>query len=95
VLEAGKRENEKSWELPLEESYKEMLKSPVADLKNTAKKYGGAITAGLFLQEFVDNISWVHMDIAGPVWSEKGTDLIPKGASGIPVKTLLRFLMSE
>ncbi len=92
---AGNLENEKSWELPLVDNYKDMLKSSVADIKNTAKKYGGAITAGLFLQEFVDNINWVHMDVAGPVWLEKGTDLIPKGGSGIPVKTLLRFLMSE
>lgn len=95
VLVSGKTENEKSWELPLVEEYKEMLKSLVADIKNTAKKYGGAITAALFLNEFVDNVSWVHMDIAGPSYAETETDLIPKGASGIPVKTLLRFLMNE
>lgn len=93
ILNAGKLENEKSWELPLIEEYKEMLKSTVADLKNTAKRYGGAITAGLFLQEFVNDVSWVHMDIAGPSFLERDTDLISKGASGVPVKTLLRFLM--
>lgn len=94
IIEAGNRENESLWQLPLEEKYKEMLKSAVADIKNTAKKYGGAITAGLFLREFVDNLPWAHLDIAGPAYYEKGTDLIPKGGSGIPVKTILRFLMS-
>ncbi len=94
IFEAGKIENEKNWELPLENRYKEMLKSNIADIKNTAKRYGGAITAGLFLQEFVDKTPWVHMDIAGPAYYEKDTDLVPKGASGIPVKTILRFLMN-
>jgi leucyl aminopeptidase len=93
ILESGKTENEMSWELPLTEEYKEMLKSDVADLKNTAKRYGGAITAGLFLQEFVEGTPWVHMDIAGPAFYETGSDLIAKGASGIPVKTILRFLL--
>lgn len=94
LLLAGQTENEKSWELPLVEEYKDMLKSDVADVKNTAKRYGGAITAGLFLQEFVEKTPWAHMDIAGPAFYEKATDLIPKGASGIPVKTILRFLMN-
>ncbi len=93
ILGAGTREGEKFWQLPLEDKYKEMLKSTVADIKNTAKKYGGAITAGLFLQEFVGLTPWVHLDIAGPAYYEKDSDLIPKGASGIPVKTLLRWLM--
>jgi leucyl aminopeptidase len=93
ILEAGKIELEKSWELPLVEDYKKMLKSDVADLKNTTKRHGGAITAGLFLQEFVDKTPWVHMDIAGPAFYETEADLIPKGGSGIPVKTLLRFLL--
>jgi leucyl aminopeptidase len=94
IIEAGHQENEKIWQLPLEEEYKEMLKSSVADIKNTAKRYGGAITAGLFLQEFVDQIPWAHLDIAGPAYFEKGTDLVPKGGSGIPVKSILRFLMN-
>ena len=94
IIEAGTHENEKIWQLPLEPEYKNMLESSVADMKNTAKKYGGAITAGLFLQEFVDNVPWAHLDIAGPAYYEKDTDLIPKGGSGIPVKTILRFLMS-
>lgn len=95
VAAAAERESEMVWQLPLEVRYKEMLKSDVADLKNTAKKYGGAITAGLFLQEFVDNVPWVHLDIAGPAWAEKGEDLVPKGATGAMVKTILRFLMNE
>lgn len=95
ILAASKTEAEKTWQLPLVETYKDMLKSNVADLKNTAKKYGGAITAGLFLQEFVGDSLWAHMDIAGPAFAEKETDLIPKGGSGVPVKTILRFLLLE
>jgi leucyl aminopeptidase len=94
VVRASGVENEKVWQLPLEEEYEEMLKSDVADVKNTSKKYGEAIAAGLFLKRFVDApIPWVHLDIAGPAWKEKGVDLTPKGATGILVKTILRFLM--
>lgn len=84
---------EKFWPLPLESSYQELLKSEVADLKNvTGKKYAGAITAALFLEEFVGSVPWVHLDIAGPAWAEKGTDLIPKGGTGFGVRTILNFL---
>lgn len=87
---------EKIWPLPLVAEYKELLKSEIADLKNITKsRYGGAITAALFLQEFVGETPWVHLDIAGPAWAEKGTTLVPQGGSGFGVRTILEFLISN
>lgn len=87
---------EKIWPLPLVKEYKELLKSPVADLKNVSKsKYGGAITAALFLQEFVGETPWVHLDISGPAFAEKETPLVPQGGSGFGVRTILEFLISN
>ncbi|MDZ7587183.1 MAG: M17 family metallopeptidase, partial [Patescibacteria group bacterium] len=90
---AAQEAGEKVWSLPLVKEYKEFLKSPVADLRNISKvKYGGAITAALFLEEFVDNVPWVHLDIAGPAYAEKDTPLVPQGGSGFGVRTILNFL---
>lgn len=90
ALEAG----EMVWHMPLTSEYKELLKSPVADLKNiSGGRYGGAITAALFLQEFVaDGIPWAHLDIAGPAFAEKDAPISPKGGTGFGVRTLLEFL---
>ncbi|KAI8475093.1 MAG: cytosol aminopeptidase family, catalytic domain-containing protein [Monoraphidium minutum] len=72
ISQASKEAGEKLWRLPLEASYFDGLKSTCADMKNTAGRYGGAITAALFLKEFVnEGVEWAHMDIAGPVWNEK------------------------
>lgn len=87
---------EKVWELPLEQEYKELNKSDIADVANLAtSRYGGSITAALFLEEFVDNKPWVHLDIAGPAFMSKATDLAPKGGTGFFVRTLLNFLNKE
>jgi len=95
IQRAAEATGEKLWLMPLAEEYKEFLKSEVADLKNVSgKKYGGAITAALFLKEFVNGVPWVHLDIAGPAWEEKGTDLIPHGGSGFGARTILKFLMN-
>ncbi len=84
---------EQVWELPLVPAYREQLKSSIADLKNTGERWGGAIFAALFLEAFVDrSVSWAHLDIAGPAFSGKGRPGVPKGASGTPVPTLLRYL---
>ncbi|MCL5435105.1 MAG: leucyl aminopeptidase [Patescibacteria group bacterium] len=93
VKKAAFSAGEKMWELPLEKEYKEMNKSEVADIANIpSSRYGGAITAALFLQEFVDGKPWVHMDIAGPAFSSKITDLGPKGGTGYGVRTVLNLL---
>ncbi len=87
---------EKVWPLPLENEYRKSLKSPVADLKNISSgRYGGTITAALFLEEFVDaKIPWAHLDIAGPAFEEKETPLTPHGGTGFGVRTLLQWLTS-
>ncbi len=87
---------EEVWELPLPKEYKKLNKSDVADIANIpSTRWGGTITAGLFLQEFVDNIPWVHLDIAGPAFYEGPYDFGPKGASGFGVRTLLTYLMKK
>ena len=94
LLRAGKEVGEKLWQLPLVKEYREEIKSSVADMKNIGGSYGGAITAALILQEFVDNIPWAHLDIAGPAFAEKEMLLSAKGGTGFGVRTLLRFLTS-
>ena len=95
VLAAGEAEDEPSWELPLFRGYRKDIDSPVADIKNIGSPYGGAITAALFLKEFVDDTPWVHIDIAGPAWADPANALGPKGATGVPVRTLVRFVMDR
>jgi leucyl aminopeptidase len=83
------------WRLPLVDAYRKDIESKVADIKNVgAGRYGGAITAGLFLREFVgDGIPWAHLDIAGPAWNDSGDDgTEPVGATGFGVRTLLQLL---
>jgi len=93
LREAGNFTGEKIWPLPLEESYAEDFKSPVADIKNIGGKYGGTINGALFLKNFVDKkAKWVHLDIAGPSWANKPWIYCPVGGTGIMVRTFLRFL---
>jgi len=86
---AAKRADEGIWPMPLEPSYKELIKSQLADLKNIGAKGGGSITAALFLQEFVDKAKWAHIDMAGPVWDT--TNIKP---TGYGVKLLVDFLLN-
>jgi leucyl aminopeptidase len=95
VLEAAERTGERMWHMPMPEDYKEQIKSEIADVKNTGNRYGGAITAALFLAEFVDNTPWVHIDIAGPRLSTKESGYIVKGATGFGVRTLIELALSE
>ncbi len=88
VREAAQRAGEKVWPMPLEKAYREKLKSPVADLKNVGDRNGGAITAALFLSEFV-KVPLVHLDIAGPAFAKKAHALGPEGGTGFGVRTLL------
>lgn len=93
IKAAASAAGEKMWELPLEKEYKKMNKSDVADIANIpSSRYGGAITAALFLEEFIDNKPWAHMDIAGPAFAEKSTDIGPKGGTGHGVRTVLNLL---
>lgn len=93
ITAAAKQAGELVWSLPLEEAYRESVKSDIADLRNIAKtRYGGAITAALFLEEFVGQVPWAHLDIAGPAFEEKGSSLRPKGGTGFGVRLLLELL---
>jgi leucyl aminopeptidase len=95
VLRAAQKTGERMWQMPMPEEYKEQNKSEIANVKNTGNRYGGAITAALFLAEFVDNTPWVHIDIAGPALSNKESGYIVKGATGVGVRTLVELALSE
>jgi leucyl aminopeptidase len=93
VLAAAARAGERIWRLPLPEEYRKDLDSEVADIKNVGSdRYGGALTAGLFLKEFVDGRPWVHLDIAGPARADSDDGYIGKGSTGTAVRTLLSWL---
>ena len=94
LLEAAAAEGEKLWRMPLERSYRKLLVSDVADLKNVGTREGGAIQAALFLAEFVRD-PFAHLDIAGPAFQREGWELGPAGASGYGVRTLVRWLASR
>ena len=83
---------ERLWQLPMIEEYKEGMKSDVADINNVGPRGGGAINAGIFMKEFVADVPWVHLDIAGPAFSDKDLPLGPKGATGFGARTLLAYL---
>ena len=95
VLKAAKRTGEKMWQMPISEEYKEQIKSEIADVKNIGNRYGGAITAALFLAEFAADTPWVHIDIAGTASSTKESGYIVKGATGVGVRTLVELALSE
>lgn len=94
LLESAKQTGEKLWSLPSFPEYWELVKSEVADLRNTtgSTKWAGAITGGLFIGVFAEDTPWIHLDIAGTawLWSERGTE--PKGGTGVMVRTLLHFV---
>ncbi len=94
LMRCARQSGEKLWPLPLVKEYREEIKSSVADMKNIGGSHGGAITAALILQEFVDGLPWAHLDIAGPAFAEKDSPICPKGATGFGVRTLLKFIAS-
>jgi leucyl aminopeptidase len=86
------RVDESIWQLPLERRYRKLLDSNVADLKNIGGPYGGAITAALFLSEFVGEVPWAHLDIAGPMNVDADEGWLTRGASGFGTRLLLDFV---
>jgi leucyl aminopeptidase len=95
LVAAGTEVGEPIWQMPLWADYRTLIDSKVADVKNIGKRYGGAITAALFLAEFVGDTPWVHLDIAGPAFLESAHDLGPAGATGVPVRALVRFVLDR
>lgn len=92
VIDAGKRASEPGWTLPLWDEYKALIKSDIADVKNSGGRAAGTITAALFLKEFVDGFQWVHLDIAGTAYSESDLGTVPAGPTGVPVGTFVEFV---
>ena len=94
VLAAASKAGEPMWPLPMYDEYAEHIRSDIADFKNTGIRWGGAITAALFLSHFVrEGIGWAHLDIAGPAFGDKEYSYMKKGGSGVGVRTLTRYLL--
>jgi len=91
---AGEKTYERVWQLPLFDEYEKLIKSDVADVKNTGGRWAGAITAGWFLKNFIGNYKWVHLDIAGTAMLEENAYYTQKGGSGVGVRLLTEFLRS-
>jgi leucyl aminopeptidase len=91
-MTAARAAGEEMWRLPLHWRLREQLKSPVADLRNTGERYGGALTAGLFLKHFARDTPWLHVDIAGPAMTTRDSGAVPRGGTGFAVATLVEFV---
>jgi leucyl aminopeptidase len=92
IANANKQAGEKMWRLPLDDEYKENLKSNIADMVNAGSRWGGAIFAAMFLKEFAEDTPWIHLDIAGTAWMEEAKPWIAKGPSGIALRSLVEFV---
>jgi leucyl aminopeptidase len=92
VIAAGTRAGEPGWELPMWDDYKELIKSDVADIKNSGGRPAGTISAALFLKEFAEGYPWVHLDIAGTAYTESDLGTVPRGPTGVPVGTFVEFV---
>ncbi len=93
IINTGKNVGEKYWQLPMWQEYRDNMDSDVADMKNTGTRYGGASAAGMFLKEFVtDDVKWAHLDVAGTAFIDKPIKEFCKGATGIGVRTLIKYI---
>jgi len=90
--EALKISGERFWRLPVEDEYRELIRSQIADIKNTGGRYGGAITAAMFLKEFAEETPWVHLDIAGMAWQDEAKPWIAAGPSGMAMRSILEWV---
>jgi leucyl aminopeptidase len=86
------KSGEKMWRLPVDEEYREMIKSNIADIINSGGRWGGAVTAAMFLKEFVGETPWLHLDIAGVAWMEDNKPWIAKGPTGVAVRSIVEFV---
>jgi leucyl aminopeptidase len=94
VMSSAKTEGEKMWHMPLDDDYKDLLKSAFADLANIGGRWGGAVSAAWFLREFVDDTPWVHLDIAGTAWLDDAKPFMAKGPSGVCVRTFVKLALT-
>lgn len=94
LLASARATGEKLWPMPLDDDYRENIKSDIADIRNTGSgRGGGAISAAMFLKEFVDDTPWVHLDIAGTAWLEEAKPYLAKGPTGVAVRMLVHYLL--
>jgi leucyl aminopeptidase len=93
-LESTHSAGEKMWPMPIDDEYQELIKSQIADIRNTGTgKGGGAITAAWFIKEFVDDTPWIHLDIAATCWVDEGRPWLAKGPTGIAIPSIIDFAM--
>lgn len=92
VVASGTETGERMWQMPVDDDYRDLFKSSIADLANTGGRPGGSITAAMFVGEFAEDTPWVHMDIAGTAWSNDEKPWLAKGPTGIPVRSLVHLL---
>jgi len=92
LVAAGAATGERLWRLPLDKAYDKMLDCDIADMKNIGGRGAGSITAAQFLQRFVNDVPWAHLDIAGVTWSSKDTPTVPRGGTGFGVRLLDRMV---
>jgi leucyl aminopeptidase len=93
LLSSANAAGEKMWPMPLDEEYKEQLKSIIADLPNIGTRWGGAVTAAMFLKQFADPAPWIHLDIAGTAWLDEPKPYLAKGPTGVGVRTFIDLAM--
>jgi leucyl aminopeptidase len=91
LLKTAENSGERMWQLPMDDEYRDMIKSPIADVANSGGRWAGTITAAKFLEEFAADLPWIHLDIAGTAWNDEEKPYLPKGPSGVAVRTLVEF----
>jgi leucyl aminopeptidase len=92
--EGLKTSGERFWRLPVEDEYRELIKSSIGDIKNTGGRYGGAITAAMFIKEFVEDTPWIHLDIAGVAWVDDAKPWQASGPTGVAVRSIVEWVRS-
>jgi leucyl aminopeptidase len=95
IREAGREVGERFWQLPMDKEYRDMIKSDIADIKNSAGRYAGTITAAYFLREFAEDTPWVHLDIAGTAWENERKPYMAKGPTGVAIRTLVNYVCNH
>jgi leucyl aminopeptidase len=94
VLASARAQGENLWHMPLDDDYKDYLKTPFADLPNIGGRWGGAVTAAYFLKEWTGGTPWVHLDIAGTAWLEETKPFLAKGPTGVCVRTFIDLALN-
>jgi leucyl aminopeptidase len=95
IRESGREVGEKLWQLPMDVEYRELIRSDIADMKNSGGRYGGAITAAFLLNEFAEDTPWVHLDIAGTAWDSDRKPYMAKGPTGACVRTIVNYICNH